>query len=57
MATRSDLYNDLFPTEAPVGYIYITDRVNIAVYKPINRFHRLMLKWFFGWTYEPCRKE
>jgi hypothetical protein len=22
-----------------------------AVHKTPNRFHRLMVKWFFGWTY------
>lgn len=36
----------------PIGYICITENVKIAVYKPISRFHKLMMKVFFGWKWE-----
>lgn len=42
--------------ELPIGYLVITDNFRVAIYKPIKRFHRLMLKLFFGWTYEPYQK-
>ncbi len=42
--------------EPPIGHLVITDSFRVAVYKPIKRFHRLMLKLFFGWTYEPYQK-
>ena len=37
----------------PIGYLIIQDYLKLAIYKPINRFHRLMMKLCFGWTYEP----
>ena len=37
---------------APIGYLVIKDGFKVAVYTPINRFHRLMMKLFFGWKYE-----
>ena len=40
----------------PIGYLIIQERLKLAIYKPINRFHRLMMKLCFGWTYEPCKK-
>jgi hypothetical protein len=42
--------------ESPIGHLVITDSFRVAVYKPINRFHRLMMKLCFGWTYEPDQK-
>ena len=40
----------------PIGYLIIQERLKLAIYKPINRFHKLMMKLCFGWTYEPCQK-
>lgn len=41
----------------PTGYICITDQVRIAVYKPINRFHRFMMNRCFGWEYKENENE
>ena len=40
----------------PIGYLIISEYLKVAIYKPINRFHRLMMKLWLGWTYEPCQK-
>ena len=40
----------------PIGYLIIQGRIKVTVYEPINRFHRLMMKLCFGWTYEPYQK-
>lgn len=42
--------------EQPIGYLIIQGNIRVAIHKPIKRFHRLMLKLFFGWTYEPYQK-
>lgn len=37
----------------PIGYLgHEPTGYNIAVYKPISRFHALMLRWCFGVKYE-----
>lgn len=36
-----------------LGYfIHEATKSRIAVYKPIGKFKRLMIKWFFGLQYE-----
>lgn len=40
----------------PIGYLIIQDRLKLAIYKPINRFHRFMMKLYFGWKYELYQK-
>ena len=42
--------------EQPIGYLIVQGDIRVAIYKPIKRFHRLMLKLCFGWTYEPYQK-
>ena len=37
----------------PIGYLIIQDRLKLYIYKPINKFHKLMMKLCFGWEYEP----
>ncbi|NDV63894.1 hypothetical protein D0T60_01345 [Bacteroides sp. 224] len=32
--------------------VHEATKTKIAVYKPINRFRRLMIKWCFGFRYE-----
>ena len=40
----------------PIGYLVIQGNIRIALDKPINRFHKIMLNLFFGWKYEPYQK-
>ena len=47
------------PTEAriimpqPIGYLrHDPTRYSLAVYKPISRFHALMMRWCFGVKFE-----
>lgn len=39
--------------EIPIGYLrHEPTGYSLAVYKPISRFHALMLRWCFGVKYE-----
>lgn len=42
--------------EQPIGYLIVQGDIRVAIHKPIKRFHKLMLKLCFGWTYEPYQK-
>lgn len=44
------------PMPEPIGYLIVQGNIRVAIHKPIKRFHRLMLKLFFGWTYESYQK-
>ncbi len=50
----SDFYiSEMIEPPTPIGYLVITDGFRVAIYKPIKRFHRLMMRLFLGWEYEP----
>lgn len=36
----------------PIGRLSITNEVHIAIYEPINWFHRLMMRLILGWKYK-----
>lgn len=41
----------------PIGYIkHEPTGYSLAVYKPISRFKRIMLRWAFGLRYEPIKR-
>lgn len=43
-------------TKNPIGYLkHEPTGYSLAVYKPISRFKRLMLKWCFGLEYKPIK--
>ena len=48
----SDFYLSGIPPK-PIGYLTITSNFTIAIYEPINCFHRLMMRLFLGWKYTP----
>lgn len=47
----NESYNIKLPQ--PVGYlVHEATKTSIAVFKPINWFQRVMIKWCFGFKYE-----
>jgi len=39
----------------PIGYLTIASNFTIAIYEPINWFHRLMMRLILGWKYTPLK--
>ena len=63
-ATKQNII-DVKPTNVPkalaflnISHDHITGAsIKMALYKIPNRFQRLMIKWFFGWTVELATEE
>jgi hypothetical protein len=47
-----DIPDALAPPQGPTVYWIPAEGVNIQIKKMPNRFHRYMVKLFFGWTFE-----
>lgn len=52
----SDFYLSGIPPK-PIGFLTITSSFTIAIYEPINWFHRLMLRLLLGWKYTPIKAD